>query len=108
MLPSNLEKLDIFWPRLENLDRLHDVTKSPKDWPHLATIDLYARSCVGNGYKAFNYLYHPVSDELWDMGIDHAVHWHVEDFEDDWMDDDYDPFICDIVLGLEELKGTTV
>jgi hypothetical protein len=100
ILPRNLELLRIFCPHIEVLERLHDIVRYPECFPELLLIYLHTCNCQGDSYEHFAYKHHPVYNQLDLLYISCKISYLEEDYREEWDDEDYDPFVCDIVLWL--------
>jgi hypothetical protein len=107
IVSPTLESLTIYCPHVEVLERLRDIVQYPKCFPRLLQIDLHTRNCQGDSYEHFAYKHHPVYGQLDLLGIGYTFSCLEQDLRerlDDWSDEDYDPFVCDIAVWLRSLK----
>jgi len=103
LLPRNLQELHISWPYLSIVQSLEEIVLFPDSFPNLSTITLWPRDDRGDGYETFVYRRHRVWEELGKLDIAVNIFYDKADYRADWDDEDYDPFVINVVCWLERL-----
>jgi hypothetical protein len=105
LLLASLEVLKIHTPQLIILELLEEIPPLRPHFANLTTIELWPRNHHGGDYEAFHYRCHGVWYHLDAVGIEVAIFWHMDDYNRNWEDEQYDPFVCEIVEFLKWMPG---
>ena len=103
VLPPSIQELHISRPYLSIVEQLEEITFFPDSFPNLHTITLWPREYRGDGYESFVYWKYPIWEALEQLGFTVNIFYDEAEYLADWDDEDYDPFVVNIVVWLKGL-----
>ncbi|OAL01025.1 hypothetical protein IQ06DRAFT_347100 [Phaeosphaeriaceae sp. SRC1lsM3a] len=104
ILPAKLEHLHLHEPQDTIYPVLENLAAHPEDLPNLEMIDMPLRNSRGIGFEEIKYRKREIWGKLRSRGVVCRFWTYGKEYLKAWDDEEYDPFICEVVEYLESLK----